>query len=121
VTVITTDRRVGACIFIAAVAVACAGGLVDFRGGAGANDAWALATLVVGAEEGPATGEGEVVCAETCASFVGTLRTSGGWVFGEGLDVEAWGGDWCAAGGTLSLIFPLDGRCESLGVYCGTA
>jgi hypothetical protein len=118
--VITTDRRVGACVFVAAIAIGCAGGLVDFRGGAGANDAWTLAGLAVEAEEEPATGDGEVVGAETCASFVGTLRTRGGWVFGEELDVDAWGEDWCAAGGTLSLIFPLDGRCESLGVYCST-
>ena len=36
------------------------------------------------------------------------------------VEVEVWGGDWCA-GGTFSLIFPFEGRCGSLEAYCGTA
>ena len=117
------DRRVGACVLAVAAGGDCAGGLADLRAGAGANGAWTLAGLGAGAEEGPATGEGEAVGACDCVSFVGTLSTSGGCICGGEaavLDDEAWGGD-CCAGGTLSLIFPFDGRCKSLGAYCGTA
>jgi hypothetical protein len=96
---------------------------VDLRAGAGINGAWTLAGLAAGVEEGPATGSGEAVGAGACVSFVGTLRMSGGCVCGgeaTAVEVEAWGGD-CCAGGILSLIFPFDGRCGSLVVYCGTA
>ena len=118
-----TDRSAGACVFATAVAAGCAGGLVDLRASAGANCAWTFAGLADDAEEGPATGKEEAVGVETWASFGGTLRTSDDCVCGGEaavVDVEAWGED-CFAGGILSLIFPFDGRCGSLGVYCGTA
>ena len=104
--------------------------LVDLRPSAIAGDAWALAELDVFAVEveeveGPAMGPGETVrVLAACGSFAGTLSMSdvvcgcGGEV--AVVDVDVWGGDWCA-GGTFSLIFPFEGRCESLEAYCGTA
>lgn len=143
-TVSATDRKAGARVCAAATGWGggCDGELVDLRPGrasasAGAADvadgaaaaaagAWALALAGLGAavEEGPAMGEGEVVDTCACGSFAGTLSTSDVCVWGgeiaAAVDVDVCGGDCCAAG-TFSLIFPFDGRCESLGTYCGTA
>ena len=85
----TTDRRVGACV-CAAAGCNCAGGLVvDLRPDPDAGGTWALAGLDAVAEEGPATGEGELVGTRACGSFAGTLSTSDACVCGgEAAEVD---------------------------------
>lgn len=62
--------------------------MVDLRPDPDAGDIWALAGLDAVAEEGPGTGEGEVVGACACGSFAGTLSTS----------------DVCVCGGEVAVV-----------------